>query len=77
MTPKEVIQQIEYLMGRQPEGYMIRLMNDALLDMSSKKREYDVSAVTTLEQYKRWYKLDDQVIDVKKVEILDTKINIS
>ena len=72
MTPNEVIQQIEHLIGRQPQGYMIRLMNDALLDMSSKKKEYEVSAVTNLEQYKRWYKLDDQVIDIKKVEVLDT-----
>ena len=72
MKPKELIQQIEHLMGRQPEGYMIRLMNDGLLDISAKKQEYTVSAVTNLEQYKRWYVLDDQVIDITKVEILDT-----
>ena len=72
MKPKELIQQIEHLNGRQPEGYMIRLMNDGLLDIASKKKEYTVSAVTTLEQYKRWYALDDQVIDITKVEILDT-----
>ena len=72
MKPKELIQQIEHLMGRQPEGYLIRLMNDGLLDMGAKKQEYTVSATTTLEQYKRWYKLDDQVIDVVKVEIKDT-----
>ena len=72
MTPNELIQQIEHLMGRQPQGYMIRLMNDALVDMSSKKKEYEVSAITDLEQYKRWYKLDDQVIDITKVEVLDT-----
>jgi hypothetical protein len=72
MKPKELIQQIEHVMGRQPEGYMIRLMNDGLLDIASKKKEYTVSAVTALEQYKRWYALDDQVIDITKVEILDT-----
>ena len=72
MKPKELIQQIEHLMGRQPEGYMVRLMNDGLLDMSAKKQEYTVSAVTNLEQYKRWYTLDDQVIDITKVEVLDT-----
>jgi|TARA_Y100001938_G_scaffold147980_1_gene230481 hypothetical protein len=72
MTPKELVQQIEHLMGRQPEGYMIRLMNDGLLDMASKKKEYTVSAVTNLESKKRWYGLDDQVIDITKVEILDT-----
>jgi len=72
MKPKEIIQQIEHLMGRQPEGYMVRLMNDGLLDISAKKQEYTVSSTTTLEQYKRWYELGDEVIDVIKVEIKDT-----
>ena len=72
MTASDVIQQIERVFGRQPEGYMIRLINDALIDMSSKKQDYTVSAKTNLEQYKRWYALDDQVIDIVKVEVLDT-----
>ena len=72
MKPKEIIQQIEHLIGRQPEGYMIRLMNDGLLDMSAKKQEYTVSSTTNLVQYKRWYALDDQMIDITKIEILDS-----
>ena len=72
MTADDVIQQIEKVFGRQPQGYMIRLINDALIDMSSKKQDYTVSAKTNLEQYKRWYALDDQVIDIVKVEILDS-----
>ena len=72
MTSNDIIQQIEQIFGRQPEKYMIRLINDALIDMSSKKQDYTVSAKTNLEQYKRWYALDDQVIDITKVEILDT-----
>ena len=72
MKVKELIQQVEHLIGRQPEGYMIRLMNDGLLDMGAKKQEYTVSSVTDLEQYKRWYMLDDQMIDITKIEILDT-----
>jgi len=72
MKPKEIIQQIEHLMGRQPEGYMIRLMNDGLLDMTAKKQEYTVSSTTNLVQYKRWYALDDQMIDITKIEILDS-----
>ena len=72
MTADDIIQQIERTFGRQPQKYMIRLINDALIDMSSKKQEYTVSAKTDLEQYKRWYGLDDQVIDIIKVEILDT-----
>jgi|TARA_R100001530_G_scaffold44397_1_gene33684 hypothetical protein len=72
MKVKELIQQVEHLMGRQPEGYMVRLINDGLLDIASKKKEYTVSAVTALEKNKRWYTLDEQVIDITKVEVLDT-----
>ena len=72
MTPNSIINQIEHLMGRQPQAYMIRLMNDGLLEMASKKKAYSVSATTDLEQYKRWYELTDQVIDITKVEVLDT-----
>ena len=72
MTADDIIQQIERTFGRQPQKYMIRLINDALIDMSSKKQEYTASSTTALEQYKRWYSLSDQVIDITKVEILDT-----
>ena len=34
------ILQVESLFGRKPEKYMMRLINDALVDMSSKKRAY-------------------------------------
>ena len=37
MTSKQIISQIERAFGRQPEAFMIRLINDALIDMSSKK----------------------------------------
>ena len=72
MKVKELIQQVEHLMGRQPESYMIRLINDGLLDIASKKKEYTVSSKTDLLKKKRWYTLDDQVIDITKVEVLDT-----
>ena len=72
MTPKDIINQIENMFGRQSEAYMMRLMNDGLIEMASKKQDYLVSALTNLEQYKRWYDLDDQVIDIVKVEILDS-----
>ena len=72
MTPDDIIQQAEHILGRQPQGYMIQLLNDGLTEIASTKQEYEVSAFTNLEQYKRWYALDDQVIDVTKVEVLDT-----
>ena len=72
MTVKDIILQLEPLFGRKPETYMLRLINDALKDMSVKKKAYVVSAETDLETYKRWYVLDDQMVSIKKVEIKDT-----
>ena len=72
MTAKNIIEQIEKMFGRQPEQYMFQLINDALDDIASNKRNYTVSAITNLEEKKRWYELSDNVIDITKVEILDT-----
>ena len=72
MTAKNIIEQIEKLFGRQPEQFMFQLINDALDDISTSKGNYTVSSTCNLEQYKRWYELADKVIDIKRVEILDT-----
>ena len=72
MTAAEIIQQIEKLFGRQPQKYMLRLINDALLDIGEKKQHYTVTAKQDLVSYDRWYTLSDDVIDIIKVEILDT-----
>ena len=72
MTVKNVIEQVEKLFGRQSEQYMYQLINDALDDISTSKKNYSVSSTCTLESYKRWYELADKVIDIKRVEILDT-----
>ena len=72
MEVKNLIQQVEYLMGRQPEQYMVQLINDALMDMSSKIQHYSLQKKQNLNQKQRWYDLDYNVIDVFRVEILDT-----
>ena len=72
MTAKNIIEQIEMLFGRQQEQYMFQLINDALDDISTSKGNYTVSSTCNLEQYKRWYELADKVIDITKVEMLDT-----
>tara|TARA_R110000824_G_scaffold401563_1_gene612922 strand:+ start:689 stop:994 length:306 start_codon:yes stop_codon:yes gene_type:complete len=72
MTAKNIIEQIEKLFGRQSEQYMFQLMNDALDDISTSRGNYTVSSTSNLEGYKRWYKLPDKVISIKKVEIKDT-----
>ena len=72
MNAKNLIQQVEYLMGRQPEQYMMQLINDALMDMSAKIQYYSTQKKQNLNEKQRWYPLDDSVIDVFRVEILDT-----
>tara|TARA_R100001594_G_scaffold132299_1_gene172431 strand:- start:416 stop:721 length:306 start_codon:yes stop_codon:yes gene_type:complete len=72
MTVKDIIGQIETSFGRLPEKFLFQLINDALDDIASKKKNYQVSQITDLEGYKRWYELDDQVISIKRVEVLDT-----
>ena len=72
MTAKHIIEQIEKMFGRQQEQYMYELINNALDDIAVSKGNYTVSSTTNLEQYKRWYELADKVIDIKRVEILDT-----
>jgi hypothetical protein len=72
MTAKHIIEQIEQMFGRQSEQYMFRLINDALDDIASNKRNRTVSKTTNLIGYDRWYTLSDDVIDIKRVEIKDT-----
>ena len=72
LTATEIIQQVERLVGRQPEKYMFRLINDGLLDIGEKKQHYSVSSKQDLVVYDRWYTLSDNVIDIIRVEILDT-----
>ena len=72
MTAKNIIEQIEKLFGRQQEQYMFQLINDALDDIASHKRNYVVSSTANLEEKKRLYELEDNVIDITRVEIKDT-----
>jgi len=72
MTAKNIIEQIEKIFGRQSEQYMFLLINDALDDIASNKKNYTTSKVTDLKKHQRWYQLDDDVIDIKRVEKKDT-----
>jgi hypothetical protein len=72
MTVKNVFLQLEKLFGRNPEAYLVQLMNDGLMDISNKKQGYTVSALTDLEKNKRWYDLPATVLSIERVEILDT-----
>ena len=51
---------------------MFQLINDALDDIASHKGNFTTSKVTDLKKHQRWYSLDDDVVDIKRVEVLDT-----
>ena len=72
MKVKNVIEQVEHVFGRQTEGYVIRLINDALSDISIKKQHYKKDFKTDLVQDQRWYDLPDDLIDITRVEVLGT-----
>ena len=72
MKVKRVIEQIEHIFGRQTEGYMMQLINDALLDIGSTKQHLIEEKKENLVEDKRWYNIDDNMIDIIRVEIKDT-----
>ena len=72
MKVKTITSQLEKLFGRQSERYLIQIINDGLMDIANKKQGYTVSALTDLEENKRWYELPDSVLSIERVEILDT-----
>ena len=69
---KDVIAQVENMFGRQPNSYLMRLINDALLDMSEKKQHYKKEQKFDLVEDQRWYEIEDEIIDVMRVEIKGT-----
>jgi hypothetical protein len=69
---KSVIDQIEKIFGRQTHSYIMQLINDGLLDMSAKKQHYRKEEKIDLVEDQRWYELDDEVIDIVRVEIKGT-----
>ena len=72
MTIKNIVDQVELLYGRQSHAYITQLVNDALLDISSKKQHYTKEVRMDLAGGKRWYDLPTDCIDIVRVEILDT-----
>tara|TARA_R100000008_G_C3558759_1_gene154776 strand:+ start:218 stop:502 length:285 start_codon:yes stop_codon:yes gene_type:complete len=72
MKVKDIVQQIERSMGRQPDKYIMRLINDALLDIAAERQHKIDDVKMNLQQNQRWYELDDKMIDITRVEIKDT-----
>ena len=72
MKVKDIISQLENSMGRQPEGYIMRLINDGLLDIAAERQHKIDDEKIDLVEDKRWYEIEDKMIDIIRVEIKDT-----
>ena len=72
MKVKDIVSQLEMSMGRQPEGYIMRLINDGLLDIAAERQHKIDDEKTDLVEDKRWYEIEDKMIDIIRVEIKDT-----
>ena len=72
MKVKNVIEQIERIFGRQPEQYMIQLIEDAMMDIASNRRYLKEDVKMDLIEDKRWYLLDDDIMEITRVEIKNT-----
>ena len=72
MKVKDIISQVEMSMGRQPEGYLMRLINDGLLDIAAERQHKIDDEKIDLVEDKRWYEIEDKMIDIIRVEIKDT-----
>lgn len=72
MKIRRIVEQIEHVFGRQSEQYILQIINDALIDISSTKQHLLEEKKMNLVEDKRWYDLEDNMIDITKVEIKDT-----
>tara|TARA_X000001382_G_C3147217_1_gene171673 strand:- start:474 stop:827 length:354 start_codon:yes stop_codon:yes gene_type:complete len=72
MTVQNIIDGVDESIGAKSDSYMLRLVNDALLDISEKKQHYTKEVTTDLKTKQRWYTLSDDMIDILKVEVLDS-----
>ena len=72
LTVQNIIDAVDESVGAKSDSYMLRLINDALLDIGEKKQHYTNEVTTDLKKKQRWYTLSDDMIDILRVEVLDT-----
>jgi len=72
LTVQNIIDAADESVGAKSDDYMMRLINDALLDISEKKQHYTKEVTADLKKKQRWYTLSDDMIDIIRVEVLDT-----
>ena len=77
MKLKSLISQVEYLYGRQPQSYVLQLINDCLDEISVVSRMYKKHEIMDLTQAQRLYSLPSDLMQIERVDILDSNSRYS
>ena len=72
MKVRDIVSQVEKVFGRQPHQYVNRLINDGISEISSKRQHRVEHKKIDLVEDQRWYDLEDEVVDIIRVEVLGT-----
>ena len=72
MKLNTLISQVEYLYGRQPQSYVLQLVNDCLDMISVSSKMYKKHEVMDLTQAQRLYTLPADLMQIERVDILNT-----
>ena len=67
-----LISQIDYLYGRQPQSYVLQLINDCLDQISITSKMYKKHEVMDLNQAQRLYNLLADLMQIERVDVLNT-----
>ena len=72
MKLNTLISQVEYLYGRQPQAYVLQLVNDCLDMISVTSKMYKKHEVMDLNQAQRLYSLPLDLMQIERVDIINT-----
>ena len=77
MKLNTLISQVEYLYGRQPQAYVLQLVNDCLDMISVTSKMYKKHEIMDLNQAQRLYSLPSDLMQIERVDILNTNSRYS
>ena len=77
MKLNSLISQVEYLYGRQPQAYLLQLINDCLDIISVISKMYKKHEIMDLTQAQRLYTLPYDLMQIERVDILNTNSRYS
>ena len=77
MKLNSLISQVEYLFGRRPQAYVLQLVNDCLDQISVTSKMYKKHEIMDLTQAQRLYTLPSDLMQIERVDVLNTNSRYS